>query len=54
MNTYQPTPESEFEPEYNLQRSAELNRRAGAYDPAFKEAMEQGRAEAAMAIQRRS
>lgn len=51
---YQPTPATEFEPEYNLARGAELNRLAAEHDPAFKQAMEDGRAEAAKTIQRRS
>ena len=47
---YQPTAESEFEPEYNLERGAVFNRLAGEHDPAFKKKMEEGRAAAAAAM----
>jgi hypothetical protein len=49
---HQPTPQSEFEPDYNLERGAELNRLAGERDPAFKKMMEEGRAKASAAIAR--
>jgi hypothetical protein len=43
-----------IEPPYNLERGAELNRLAAEHDPAFKKKMEERRAKAAKAIQRRS
>jgi hypothetical protein len=49
---YQPTAENEFEPKYNLERGAELNRLAAEHDPAFKESMEEGRAAAKASIPR--
>jgi hypothetical protein len=38
-----------IEPPYDLKRGEELNREAAEHDPAFKKAMDEGRAEAAKA-----